>query len=267
MCCNGAGGRGRAAVFAGTTEGRLIAEFAVREGIEGRMDFLVATEYGREILEGEGRLKIHEGRLDRDGMKEFFKENGITLVIDATHPYAAQVTENIRKACEALNIKYVRLLRPEEEREYSENIVFVKDTSEAADFVKKLGVKTLVTTGSKEIGLFGGWERTGEMIVARVLPSETSIKACLDAGIAPKNIIGMQGPFTLEMNLATLRQYGCGALVTKDTGSAGGFPDKTKCADEGFKVIVIRRPVFEAGVGVSEAEEIIKTHLHGKEEY
>ena len=65
----------------------------------------------------------------------------------------------------------------------------------------------------------------------------------------------MQGPFTLEMNVATMRQYGCKVIVTKDTGKPGGFSDKAECAALGYKVIVVRRPAEETGITVEEAEE------------
>ena len=132
---------------------------------------------------------------------------------------------------------------------------------EAAEKVDALGLKTLVTTGSKEIGEFSRVKNAGHMIVARVLPSVSSVESCLKAGISQANIIAMQGPFSLKMNVATMRQYGCRVLVTKDTGKPGGFSDKAECAALGYKVIVIRRPAEETGVTVEEAEERIAKEI------
>lgn len=258
---SGVFGKKRTAVFAGTTEGRRLAEFVLKKGYEEEVDFLVATEYGNEILKEEGCLNTFAGRMDEEEMRKFFTDRGITLVVDATHPYAAMVTENIKAAC-GEGCEYLRVLRKSDcIGKRREGIIEVSDTEEAAEYVEAMGLRTLVTTGSKEIAKFAGMKNAAELIVARVLPSVKSIESCLEAGIPPANIIAMQGPFTLEMNLATLRQYGCGALVTKDTGKPGGFSDKADCADSGYKVIVIRRPVNESGLSVEEAEERIEKEI------
>ena len=65
----------------------------------------------------------------------------------------------------------------------------------------------------------------------------------------------MQGPFSREMNLATLRQYGCGWIVTKNTGKAGGFEDKVALCQAGYKVIVIGRPTAEKGISYEKVLE------------
>ena len=247
----------RAAVFAGTSEGRAIGEFVLEKGLSAKVDFLVATGYGQEILEEEGSLMVFSGRLNEGEMEDFFSHRRISLVIDATHPYATAVTENIKAACSRAGIECVRVTRGGDEvfeGKGAENITFVNSVGEAVRAVSELGLKTLVTTGSKEIASFGEVKNASEIVVARVLPSVDSINACLKAGIMPKNIIGMQGPFTLEMNLATLRQYGCGALVTKETGKAGGFADKAECAKLGYNVIVVRKPKGETGVSLKEAK-------------
>lgn len=251
----------RVAVFAGTTEGRLLAEFVLERGLQDRVDFLVATEYGNDLLSEEGSLNVFTGRMDAEEMTAFFERRNISLVIDATHPYAEKVTKNIVSAC-GEDIEYLRVYRESEfDTAEDKGIIRVSDVKEAAAKVEELALKTLVTTGSKEIAEFGTVKNSAENIVARVLPSVKSIEACLEAGISPANIVAMQGPFTLEMNVATLKQYGCEALVTKDTGKPGGFDDKAKCADLGFKVIVVKRPSAESGVSLREAEERISEEI------
>ena len=85
-------------VFAGTTEGREIAEFLDRRQIPGHI--CVATEYGEHLLPESPVLEISHQRLDLEEMKSLFQEKDPDMVIDATHPYAALVTENIKMACE-----------------------------------------------------------------------------------------------------------------------------------------------------------------------
>ena len=76
-----------------------------------------------------------------------------------------------------------------------------------------------------------------------MLPTVAGITACEGAGIPHRNIIAMQGPFTLELNLALMQQFHIRYLVTKDGGSAGGFAEKAQAAqDTGAQLIVVRRP-------------------------
>ena len=76
-----------------------------------------------------------------------------------------------------------------------------------------------------------------------MLPTLAGITACEAAGIPHRNIIAMQGPFTLELNVALLRQFAIAAMVTKDGGAAGGFAEKTEAAARcGVQLIVLRRP-------------------------
>ena len=106
----------RVLLFAGTTEGRLLADLLDHQpGVIGIV--CVATEYGAELLEEEiplKHLKVHCGRLDEKEIEAFLEKESPSLVIDATHPYAQVVTANIRKACEKYpDIRLLRCLRKE----------------------------------------------------------------------------------------------------------------------------------------------------------
>ena len=85
-----------------------------------------------------------------------------------------------------------------------------------------------------------------------MLPSHESISLCEDAGLSGKHIIAMQGPFSMETDLALIRQFDIKTLVTKSSGSAGGAPDKIKAAAKaGIPVFMIGRPSEETGMSVN----------------
>ena len=241
----------RIAVFAGTYEGRAIASHLLKLGRAHMADFFVATEYGEEILKDLGDLKVMEGRLTEPEMEAIFQRSGYTLVIDATHPYAQQVSGNIMAAARNTGREYLRLLRkdelPLEYADLKDKVIFADSIEEAAKILEQIPGRVLLTTGSKDLHKFSSVSGFSERFTARVLPSVESVMLCQEAGLKPANIICMQGPFSLDMNLATLRQFGCDTLVTKSTGKAGGFSDKLDCAREGFRVLVIRRPSHEEG--------------------
>ncbi len=243
------------AVFSGTGEGRQLASWVKENGIERDFVFFVATEYGGEMMKDLKDIHVHEGRLTPEEMSVLFREEGFDLVVDATHPYATKVTENIRMAC-GDDIPYVRFYR-EPSDSHVPGLQFVENIEVAADLLNSFDDKVLLTTGSKEIGKFSRVKDKDKRLMARVLPTIDSLNLCFDAGIEKKNIIAMQGPFTKEMNIATMNQYGCRVLVTKDTGTMGGFQDKASLAELGYEVIIIKRPTEETGLSLEQVKERI----------
>ena len=99
-------------IFAGTTEGRELAEHLAGAGVHCTVS--VATEYGAQILgPGKGRTVL-QGRLTQEQMEFLIREEDYICVVDATHPFATDVSAQIRKACEAAGVPYLRLARDTE---------------------------------------------------------------------------------------------------------------------------------------------------------
>ncbi|MDD6047138.1 MAG: precorrin-6A reductase [bacterium] len=231
-------------LFAGTTEGRQLALFFQETGL--RAYVCVATEYGETLIPQGENIVVHAGRMDKAGMKALFDREKFPLVVDATHPYATLVTENIAAAAAETGTEYVRLLR--EKNDAALDAVYVGSIDEAAEYLKNTAGNILVTTGSKELLPYRSIPGYEERLYVRVLPMESSLSACGAAGIPPAHIIAMQGPFTAEMNSAIIRMTGAKYLVTKDSGTSGGFPEKIAAAEkEGIIPIVIGRPEERTG--------------------
>ena len=100
----------------------------------------------------------------------------------------------------------------------------------AAAFLESTRGNILLTTGSKELAAYSGIPDFTQRVYARVLPMDASLEACRAAGLKAAHIIAMQGPFSEEMDLATLRFADAAWMVTKDGGEAGGFPAKASAA-------------------------------------
>ena len=226
-------------IFAGTTEGRELAEFL--SGREFPVEVSVATEYGETLLSPGPFLKIHQGRMEEAEMEAFFREEEIRTVVDATHPYAVVVSENIRQACEHTETEYIRLLR--EESSDTADCIFVEDTAGAVEYLKQTEGNVLLTTGSKELKAFTALPDFEKRLYARVLSTPEVAAMAASLGFVGKHLICMQGPFSRELNTAMLRQFEAAYLVTKDSGKVGGFEEKLLSAREaGAKVILIGRP-------------------------
>ncbi len=241
-------------LFAGTTEGRELAEFLTDRGIS--VTACVATEYGKTLLAPADNLTVSSERLTEEEMRRFFSATPFDLVIDATHPYASKVTEHIAAACAATDTDYLRVLR--EGSDLPENAVFVPDVSAAAALLDEREGNILLTTGSTALTGFSSVRDFDRRVYARVLPTEESLQACRAAGLPSGHILAMQGPFTEELNAALLRSVRAAVLVTKDGGNAGGFQEKAAAAAQtGAELIVIGRPPQRAGVGFSEAVALL----------
>lgn len=260
-------------IFGGTTEGRELAEFCEQQGIPAWLS--VVSDYGKTLL-GETRMvRIVQGAMECSEMQNFIHSRQIELVVDATHPHAKKVSQNISLACREENVTLVRCLRREmqapdanrpgnaqtvlhQPEELPPGIHIVPDVQAAAAFLQETEGTVLVTTGSRELAAFQALSGYRERIFARVLPSSAVLKQCEELGISGNHLIGMQGPFSAAMNEAMIRQLGVSWLVTKESGAAGGYQEKLDAAAAcGIGVIVIQRPA-EDGMALSEVCRLLE---------
>ena len=226
-------------IFAGTTEGRKLAEALAGRG--AALTVCVATEYGEISLGQLPDCEIRAGRLPKDDIEAMLREEQFSAVVDATHPYAEHITESIRTAAEATGIEYIRLVRESTANE--EDGIFAADAESCVAFLKQTEGNVLLTTGSKTLPLYCAEPELKDRIYARVLPLADSIRICDECGLPADHILAVQGPFSKEMNRAMLRQVRASWMVTKDTGNAGGYAEKIAAAkDCGVKTVIIGRP-------------------------
>ena len=247
-------------IFSGTTEGRILSKMLAEESIHHII--CVATDYGRQLTDASPYAEIRVGRMNVWEMKEFFsaaKMDGGSIVVDATHPYATEVTANIKRAAGELGIPTVRVIRQWKCVE-SDGIHTYANLAECALAVDQTEGNILLTTGSKELHVYckSISSKTLARTYVRVLPSAESIGICEEEGVEPGHIIAMQGPFCRELNEAIIKQYHIRHLITKESGKAGGFEEKVDAAARlGVCVHVIARPKEKDGVSIEEAYRII----------
>lgn len=241
-------------VFAGTTEGRELVEFLSTQTVS--VTACVATEYGEALLPDAENVKISARRLPVAEIVQMLSEDHFDLVVDATHPYATSITESISTACRSTQTEYLRLLR--NESEVSSEVVYVADVEEAVEFLNETEGTILLTTGSKELLHFSRLSHFEDRVYARVLPLEDSLKSCTEAGLKASHILAMQGPFSEELNLATLHAVSASWLVTKDGGKAGGFAAKMSAAQKaGARMVVVGRPAQREGISLADTVELL----------
>ena len=239
----------KALVFAGTTEGREAALMLARTGIS--VTAFTATDYGHEVLDGAAdglqNLAVESGRLSEEQIRELLMgEAPDTLVIDATHPYAAQVTANIRRACVDAQKRYIRIVRKSTFAGEPAGVTVLADAQAVTQWANReenIKKKILLTTGSKDLRIYTAIDSYRDRVWPRILPDMDSLRIATELGYKKSNIICMQGPFSTEMNIAMIKSVGAQVLVTKDTGKTGGFDSKLEAAlSSGLEAVVIGRP-------------------------
>ncbi|MBO6137789.1 MAG: precorrin-6A reductase [Lachnospiraceae bacterium] len=238
-------------IFGGTSEGRTIAWKLSALNIPCTV--CVASEYGEYAMGSQGGSldnspEIHVGRMNEEEMRQFITTGKYTLVVDATHPHAAEVSENIRKALENTDTGLIRLTRNVggsfDEAEKYDRIRYFDSFENCVEALKYTKGNILLTTGAKELSGIGE-EQVLSRTYARILPSAESVEKATEAGIPRSHIIAVQGPFSERMNEVMMAEYNIKTVVTKASGDAGGYREKLLAARECKTDVFVIRPPME----------------------
>lgn len=242
----------RLLIFGGTTEGRKLAEYCAERAISAAVS--VATRQGAALLP-EG-VRILCGRLDEEQMKELIR-SGYPAVIDATHPYAVEATANIRRACEETGARYLRLIR-ESSASWGKT---VPDMDSLIELLNGTDEAILSTLGSKALPELTRVKDFRRRLWVRVLPTDEILDRCQALGYDREKVIRQKGPFTAGQNVEHLRKSGAGILLTKESGAAGGYPEKAEAARIcGAELITLARPQ-ERGYSFGQMIQIIEKEM------
>ena len=243
-------------VAAGTQDGRELAGALLQVGYE--VTASVVSSYGEKLLKQYPRLIINDKPLDEEALEDYIRQHGVRLFVDASHPYAANVSENAMRACRAANIPYIRYERASVPVDYDKAYP-VESYEEAASTAARLGATVFLTTGSRNLKAFVLSDALkGHTIIARILPTAGVLKECEELGLTPKQIVALQGPFSEELNIALYRQYGADVVVTKNSGEIGGTDTKITAAKKlGLPVVMIDRPKIDYDVIAYTFEEVL----------
>lgn len=231
----------RILIFAGTTEGRTLSEWLASHG--ALCTVCVATEYGSLLMSPNKNIEVIQGRMNHEQMATLFANGDYSCVVDATHPFAQIVSNEIKLACNTSSLPYLRLSRNTENSDLNSKIVYFDSVEDAGSWLDSKHGNIFVTTGCKEIQKICERIQDKERLYARVLPSVESIQACNKSGITGKHLIAMQGPFSKEINKILMQEIHAVYMLTKETGAAGGYEEKIVAAEEcNCTAVVIRNP-------------------------
>ena len=224
-------------LLGGTSETAPLARALLDQGLAPLVS--TATDAALDLPPGVPRRC---GRLDAEGLAELCRTAGIRVLVDAGHPFATQLHAACRLAATRTGLPLLRWLRAPSE--LPADTLLAADHPEAARQAFALGGPVLVTSGSQNLAPYvAEARRTGLPLLARVLEHPESLAACRTAGLEAGEWVTGRGPFGLQANRELIRRHGARALVSKDSGAAGGLQAKLDAARaEGCAVVVVARP-------------------------
>lgn len=243
-------------VLAGTSDGRQLAKRLSHKGYN-----ILATavsQYGGALLESSGASEVMVKGLTFQELKQTIIEKKIKLVIDATHPFAQEISRQAIEITQELAVPYLRFERKNLALPQNNLLYPVKSMEEAAQKAVELGKNIFLTTGSKTLETFLAKQQKGvPRIIARVLPDPKVLEKCFSLGLAPKDIVALQGPFSKELNKALFQQYAVDLVVSKESGATGGTDSKVEAALElDIPLIIVQRPLLNYPLVVETFEKV-----------
>jgi cobalt-factor III methyltransferase len=228
-------------VFSGTADGNALAAELLERG--HCVIVSTASDYGAELASiAVPDVEIRSGRQGVAARRNQLQQSRAVAIIDATHPFATDISNQLTQLSAELSIPYIRYERPP--------VVLpsfarqVADMPAAAQLAIEIGQRIFLTTGIKDLDRFlsqQGSERREWFL--RITPDTNSLELALKVGIPRSRICAMQGPFSTEFNIALWSAWKVDCVVTKESGEAGGFSSKAEAADKlGISLIVVGRP-------------------------
>ncbi|MTI82042.1 MAG: precorrin-6A reductase [Firmicutes bacterium] len=244
-------------VLAGTTEGKELALELQHRGYA--VLTTVATDYGQSLLHSVGIKQVICTRLKNEMWEEIFSAYNVSTVVDATHPYAVEVTKQAISACGMMKIPYIRMERPTVPLPKHEFLHTADTLEEAVELAFSKGNSCFSTMGSKHLGyMMERAKQRGVQVLARVLPDPGVLEKCINLGIKKSQIIAMQGPVSSEINAALYKHYQPAVVLTKESGINGGFREKIEPAlNFEIPVVVWQRPRLDYPVCLTSIKEVL----------
>ena len=218
----------------------------------------VTTSYGEDLARKYAKNVI-TGKLAKEDMINFIEQNNINKIIDATHPYAIEVSKNAIQCATELNIDYIRYERKSliDSINY-ENKYIVNSIEDACKIAREKGRNIFIGTGSKNLPQIVDFIPDRNLIV-RVLPTSDVILSCENLGLNADNIIAMKGPFNQSINEEFYKHYDIEIVITKESGTAGGFLEKVNaCEALKIPVVIIAREKINYPIVVNDIDELEK---------
>jgi precorrin-6A/cobalt-precorrin-6A reductase len=235
--------RRRVLILGGTEDAtELAAKATSLAGVEV-MTSLAGRTLQPGVVSGERRIGGFGGVA---GLVSYLREQQIDVLVDATHPFATQISWNAIRAAAEIPLPYLRLNRPPWQPVAGDKWLEVEDLAAAVNTLPGLAERVFVSIGRQELALFS--QLNLWFLMRMVEPPSPA------APLPPGHILLERGPFSLEGERSLLQQYEIEAIVSKNSGGRATYAKIIAARELEIPVVMVQRPLLPEGATVADVE-------------
>lgn len=248
-------------LIGGTSESREIA--AAIAPLQIPITITVTTPeavnlYG-QILTNYPLVKVWVGILSNQNIQEFYYQTKFYKIIDASHPFATEISQLAIDFSNNYQIPYLRYERspmiiPEP---VTENIIYLHSLTDLINGEYLANQRVFLTTGYKTLYLFQSWQERA-ILFTRILPNINTLQTALNVGFTPDRIVAIRPPISMELEIALWQNWHISLVVTKASGQVGGEERKRAIARQlKIPLIIIQRPPIVYPLQTNDVHQVI----------
>ncbi|BAU65052.1 cobalt-precorrin-6x reductase [Stanieria sp. NIES-3757] len=237
----------RVLILGGTGEAsQLAVKASAIEGIE-----VILSLAGRTSQPAKINVKTRIGGFGGiESLVNYLKNNAIALLIDATHPYAAQISFNAATAAQICNIPHLILVRPPWQHTKQDYWIEVENLQAAADLVPTLAKRVFLTIGKQELSTFAHLKDI--WFLMRMIDPPTPDKL-----ISKGEILLAKGTFAVAEEIELLKKYQIQAIISKNSGGEATYAKIIAARELRLPVVMVKRPVIPESERVTDVESAL----------
>ena len=184
-------------------------------------------------------------------MENFLREEEVSHVIDATHPFAEQISRNAVHACRSSQLPLIRLERPSWEPESEDNWVLKPNLKSAAEWLMNHPQRVLLTTGHRDLDVFRDAHKSFFLI-------RTIEPVSLPVGFPDAENLIARGPFSKDEEIALMRSWKISLLLCKNSGGEASFAKLLAARELSIPVLMMTRPELPEVSQTESIDEAVK---------
>lgn len=237
-------------VLGGTTEGTGLGRALAEAGLNGTISMA-----GRVANPAAQALPLRIGGFGGvEGLAHYLAEARITHVIDATHPFAAQMSANAVAACARAEVPLIALTRAPWQAEEGDRWIHVPDIAGAVQALAGPRQRVMLAVGRMHLADFADQPQHHYLLRLVDPPEARPLPDC--------TVVVDRGPFALDGDIALMQQHGIELVVSKNSGGAGAYAKIEAARRLGLPVLMIDRPQVPPRQETHEIAQVIEWLAH-----
>ena len=226
-------------LIGGTSDSKTIAQMLASQTIP--VVVTVTTASAKNLYSSHPYLKIIVGKIQATDIHQFMQQHQLTIIIDASHPYAVKISAQVIAIAQQYGYPYLRYERPQIMSNQT-HLTYFSSISSLLSSDSLQGRRVLLTIGAKSLHLFRNYQSQATLFT-RILPYADSLQKAAQAGFSSDRIIAIRPPLNYQFEKALWQLWQIDTVVTKASGQQGGENLKQQLAkDLGLNLMIIQRP-------------------------